>query len=72
MRQHRAAPTDPDPAYIGERELARRTSLSTRTLQLMRRTGSGPPWAKLGGRVVYKWANVESWIASRTRTGAAS
>ena len=66
------APNADGRIYIDERELARRTTLSPRTLQLMRRKGGGPPWAKLGHRVVYKWADVERWIADRTQTRAAS
>jgi predicted DNA-binding transcriptional regulator AlpA len=72
MGQQSTAPIASGPIYIDEREVARRTTLSPRTLQLMRRKGGGPAWAKLGGRVVYKWADVEGWIADRTRTGAAS
>lgn len=70
MRPSSAARNTSDPVYIDERELARRTTLSSRTLQLMRRNGSGPPFAKLGGRVVYRWADVERWIAAHTQPGA--
>jgi len=66
------APIASGSIYIGERELARRTTLSPRTLQLMRRKGNGPPWAKLGHRVVYRWTDVERWISERTQPGAPS
>ena len=67
-----SAPTTAAPAaiFISERELASVTTLSPRTLQLMRRNGGGPPFAKLGGRIVYRWADVESWITERTQTRA--
>lgn len=70
---HRSATLNAfDPTYIDERELARRTTLSPRTLQLMRSKGSGPPFAKLGGRAVYRWADVERWIAEHTQPRAES
>jgi predicted DNA-binding transcriptional regulator AlpA len=61
-----------EPVYIDEQELARRTTLSRTTLQTMRRKGGGPPFAKLGHRIVYRLADVERWIADRTQTRAAS
>ena len=72
MSQPTRVPITTDALYIDERELARRTTLAPRTLQLMRRNGGGPPFAKLGGRVVYKWADVERWIQERTRCSLAS
>ena len=72
MSQPTSASITTDALYIDERELTRRTTLAPRTLQLMRRNGGGPPFAKLGGRVVYKWADVERWIQERTRCSPAS
>ena len=72
MTPSSTAPNPSAPVFIDERELARRTTLSPRTLQLMRRNDSGPPFAKLGGRVVYRWTDVERWIAEHTQPRAES
>ena len=71
MSRQSATPNAFDATYIDERELARRTTLSPRTLQLMRSKRSGPPFAKLG-RVVYRWADIERWIAEHTQPRAES
>ncbi|WP_426414171.1 hypothetical protein [Bradyrhizobium ganzhouense] len=34
----------------------------------MRVTGEGPPFAKLGRRVVYRQSDLDAWTASRVRT----
>jgi predicted DNA-binding transcriptional regulator AlpA len=34
------------------------------TIRWLKATGQGPKWGKLGRRVVYRRADVESWIAS--------
>ena len=41
--------------------------LSERTLERMRVTGDGPPFVKTGRRVAYRSADIDAWIASRTR-----
>jgi predicted DNA-binding transcriptional regulator AlpA len=60
-------PTASDPAYVDEQELARLTTLSRTTLQTLRSKGGGPPFAKLGHRIVYRLADVERWIQERIR-----
>jgi predicted DNA-binding transcriptional regulator AlpA len=72
MRNHTDPSLAAEPVYIDEQELARRTTLSRTTLQTMRRKGGGPPFAKLGHRIVYRLADVERWISDRTQTRAAS
>jgi predicted DNA-binding transcriptional regulator AlpA len=67
MKTNAAPPIAPSPVYIDEQELSRLTTLSRTTLQTMRSKGVGPPYAKLGHRVVYRLADVECWIAERTR-----
>lgn len=67
MRTHTALPLATDPVYITELALSRRTTLSRTTLQTMCRKGGGPPFAKLGHRIVYRLADVERWIAARTQ-----
>ena len=61
------APAATDPAYLNEQELSRLTTLSRTTLQTLRSKGGGPPFAKLGRRIVYRLADVERWIEGRTR-----
>jgi predicted DNA-binding transcriptional regulator AlpA len=46
-------------------ELARRTGLATSTLTKMRLRGDGPPFVKLGSRVLYDDAAVDAWLASQ-------
>ena len=55
--------------YIDDRELARRTGIAAKTWQRWRGESEGPPYSKLGRRVLYRWADVEAWIANR-RVGA--
>lgn len=39
--------------------------LSERTLERWRVSGEGPPFAKLGRRVLYRQSDLDDWIASR-------
>jgi predicted DNA-binding transcriptional regulator AlpA len=63
----RVAPPSVVPQYITEEELSRMTTLSRTGLQAMRSRGEGPPYARLGHRIVYRLADVERWIEARTR-----
>ncbi|WP_333953131.1 helix-turn-helix transcriptional regulator [Sphingomonas aerolata] len=45
-------------------ELARRWRLSPRTLERFRYERKGPPYIKIGGRVVYRVADVETYERS--------
>ena len=47
--------------YLSEKALARRLSISHRTLQRWRQEGIGPGYLKLGHRVVYPLEMVEEW-----------
>lgn len=57
-------------AHLTERELATRCKLSIRTLQRWRYIGKGPTYLKLGGRVVYRLADVEEWERNHRRGGS--
>lgn len=57
-----AEPRAPDPTYLNESEVARRTSLSASWLRQRRHKGGGPPFLRVAGRVVYKWVDVEQWM----------
>lgn len=55
---------------LTERDLARHWRLSPRTLQRWRATGLGPPWYRIGDRILYRVDEVESFEASRRISGA--
>lgn len=42
-------------------ELARRWKLSPRTLERFRYEKKGPPYVKIGGRVVYRVSDIEAF-----------
>jgi predicted DNA-binding transcriptional regulator AlpA len=46
-------------------EVAEITRIPLATLRFYRHAGKGPKSFRLGNRVVYKRADVESWIESR-------
>jgi len=48
-----------------QREAAVLLRLSERTLERWRVSGDGPPFARLGRRIGYREADLETWIASR-------
>lgn len=52
-------------AHLNQIELARRWRLSHRTLERWRWTGEGPPYLKLGGRVVYRLDDVAAFETER-------
>ena len=51
--------------HLNQSELAKRWSLSTRTLERWRWQRQGPPFLKVGGRVVYRLEDVEAYEANR-------
>ena len=57
--------------HLNQVELSRRWSLSPRTLERWRWLGQGPQYLKVGGRVVYRLADVEAFEAAQTRIPAA-
>ncbi|WP_297322883.1 helix-turn-helix domain-containing protein [uncultured Bartonella sp.] len=59
------------PKYLTTREAARYVSLSPRTLEKFRRTGEGPLFRKLGGRVVYAVEDIDVW-AEKSVVGTVS
>lgn len=48
-------------------EAAELLRLSPRTLERFRLEGTGPRYAKLGRRIVYRASDLETWIAARER-----
>lgn len=55
------------PPHLNQIELARRWKISHRTLERWRWTGQGPAFLKIGGRVVYRVADVEAFEAAQCR-----
>ena len=47
--------------HLNQRQLAERWGISPRTLERWRWIGQGPVHLKLGGRVVYRLQDVESY-----------
>ena len=55
------------PRYLRTPEAARFVGLSIRTLEKHRIYGTGPRYAKLGGRVVYSLEDLQAWVASAVK-----
>lgn len=47
--------------HLNQEQLARRWSLSARTLERWRCLGKGPSYLRLGGRVAYRLEDVEAF-----------
>ena len=60
----------PPEFFLTERELSPRIKKSVSWLQNARWRGDGPPFRKIGRRVVYRWSEVESWIESQNQSVA--
>ena len=58
--------------HLNQVELARRWSLSHRTLERWRWEGRGPQYLKIGGRIVYRLSDIEAYEAGRQRNAIAS
>jgi hypothetical protein len=53
--------------YADTARTAKRAGLGKTTLDKLRCTGGGPPYLKIGKRVLYHWPEVARWLASRVR-----
>ena len=63
-------PLDPC-GWITPERLAARLDRSQRTLERMRNCGSGPPFAKAGKKILYRWSDVEAWLEERSFSSTA-
>jgi len=63
--ESRSTKHDAGAQFISDVEVARRTSIQRPTLQAWRAKGEGPPFFRVGRRVLYDWVQVEAWIRSR-------
>jgi predicted DNA-binding transcriptional regulator AlpA len=55
------------PRYLRTPEAARFLGLSHRTLEKHRTYGTGPAYRKIGGRVVYALADLQTWAERGAR-----
>ena len=53
--------------HLNQYELAKRWTISQRTLERWRWRKKGPPYLKIGGRVAYELAAVEAFELARRR-----
>ena len=57
--------------FLNQARLAGRWQLSPRTLERWRWKGEGPPFVKIGGRVVYRLEDVEAYERNQLRASTA-
>jgi hypothetical protein len=57
--------------HFTQLELGRRWALSPRTLERWRWLRQGPPYLKIGGRVVYRLEDIEQFEGLRTHNPSA-
>lgn len=53
--------------HLNQVELSRRWRLSCRTLERWRSQGKGPRYLKIGGRILYRLADIEAFEARELR-----
>ena len=58
--------------HFGQEQLAERWGISTSTLERWRWSGDGPVFLKLGGRVVYRLADIEVFEAEKLRSSTSA
>ena len=58
--------------HLNQVELARRWSLSHRTLERWRWQRRGPRYLKVGGRVLYRLDDIEAYEAARVQAPVAT
>lgn len=59
------------PAFMTQAEAAEYLRVSTRTLERLRATGTGPRFTRLGRRTVYATSELDAFASSRTFTSTA-
>jgi len=64
MEGHERAPL----THINQTQLAKRWNMSPRTLERWRWLGQGPVFLKLGGRVLYRLEDIESYEANHLQS----
>ena len=56
--------------HLNQEQLARRWNVSPRTLERWRWLKVGPPYLRIGGRIVYRLEDVEAYEAANLRQTA--
>ncbi len=56
------------PAMGDSEEVAQALHTSPASLAQMRYRGDGPKFVRVGRRVLYRWVDVEQWLADSIRT----
>ena len=67
----KSAPASDD-QLLREPETCCLTGLALRTLQRMRVEGYGPPYVRLGRRVLYRMGDLRKWIADNSHTSTSA
>lgn len=55
--------------HLNQHQLARRWDLTARTLERWRWMTYGPPYIKIGGRILYRLSDIETYEAEHLREG---
>lgn len=63
-RMHPTPSSAHQPDFLNEREVARRSSISMRTLQGWRSKGRGPRFVRAHRKVLYPRVDFEQWLRS--------
>lgn len=50
---------------VDEARAAKMLDISKRTLQRLRDSGGGPPFIRIGRRVLYRTASLQEWLAAK-------
>lgn len=53
--------------YLNTNQAAEYLGMSPTTLNRMRVTGDGPPYSKVGRRVIYDIRELDDWVTQRKR-----
>jgi hypothetical protein len=69
MKQTLKLNTTRSAALMTEEQIASATgdAIPRRRLQQLRQCGGGPPFLKIGRRVLYDWNDVRGWLDSQKR-----
>ena len=59
--------SDTNTTFINTRQLATKTGVAASTWCKHRLSGDGPAYIKAGGRVIYRWSDVEAWMSEQVR-----
>jgi hypothetical protein len=69
MEQTAISNTTRSAELMTEEQVASATgnAIPRRRLQQLRQCGGGPPFLKIGRRVLYDWSDVQAWLDSQKR-----